>query len=648
VLKFIRRHADAAWVKFIFLAIVIVFIFWGMGGVVGGEKAQIVARVNNETIEPADFDRAFTGLQRFYRDVYKDNFKPELIKALDLKGRAVDQLIQVALLQQEANRIGLQVGETELRDSIRAVPAFQQDGVFSKDLYVRALRANNLTPGDFEDAERQELLVKKMQDLITAGIHVSDAEVHERFMFDNEKVNLRYIKVDPAAFIPEVKLTDEEVQAYFDKNKESLREPERVRIEYIVYAPERFTDKADVADAEIQRYYDAHQTDYQVPEQVRARHILLKVAPDADDALKAEVRKKAEEVLAKVKAGEDFAELAKQYSEDSTAGEGGDLGLFDRGKMVKPFEDAAFALAPGATSDIVETTFGFHIIKVEAKQEAHTRTLDEARAQILATLKQEKARELAQAQAEADRAKVAGGQSMAAVAQAAGLSVAAPAPFAQAEVIVGLGRNPTLEQAAFAGKAGDVGAVVDTPQGACLYRVLEKIDAHIPQLADVRPKVEEKLKNEKAAGLAKAKADALLAAAQKGDLQAVATAENLKVEETGGFAREGGYVPGIGNAPDLKKAAFQLTPEKPVAPAVYTASGSSVIAALKERIAPDEEKFKTDKDNLRRQAEEKRKGQVMEEFVNYLKARASIQISQDFLASVSDTGVVTDGGRRRR
>jgi peptidyl-prolyl cis-trans isomerase D len=648
VLKFIRRNAEAAWVKFMFVAIVVVFIFWGMGGIVGGEKAEVAAHINKDPIDPAEYYRAYNSLVRVYENLYKDNFKPEVIKGLDLKGRAMDQLIHGSLLRQEAKRIGLSVSESELRDAIAAMPNFQQRGHFEREFYVQILRANNLTPGDFEDAERQELLVNKLQDLIVSGVHVSDAEVHDRYVYDNEKVNLRFIKLEAPEFLSQVNVADADVQAYYDKHQESFREPDRVRLEYVRYAPEQFADKVKLSDQDIEGYYGDHKSDYEKPEQVHARHILFKVAPDATPELKAEVRKHAEEVLAKVKAGEDFAALAKQYSEDSSAGDGGDLGFFSRGKMVKPFEDAAFALAPGATSDIIESPFGFHIIKVDGKQGAHTQMLDEVRADIVAALTKDKSRDLARTQAEGDQAKAAGGETLANLAQADGLSVATPAPFARGETITGIGMVPDLTKAALAANSGDVGPVVETPTGYVVFRVSEKLPSHVPPLAEIHEHVEQAARNEQAESLAKKKADELLPELQKSDIDAVAKANKLKVEETGPFTRPGTYVPNIGNAPELKKAAFELTADKPAAPAVYTASGASVLAVFKERIPADEDQFKTQKADLLRQVLDRRRGQAMEEFTNYLKARATIDINQDFLASIPDTGRILDGGPRRR
>lgn len=650
MLKVIRRNASAAWVKFIFVAIVIVFVFWGMGGLVREQKAQFVARVNQDTIAPADYYRAYNNLLRLYQDIYKDNFRPELMKALDLKGKALDQLIRVYLMRQEAHRLGLSVSDAEVREAIAHVPAFQQNGAFSKDLYLRVLRSNRITPGEYEESKEEELLVDKLQNLILGGVNVSEAEVRDRYRLDNEQVNLRFLKFDTATFAPQVQLTDQDLQTYFEKNRENFREPEKVRIEYVSFDAEKFAGQAPVSDAEVKTYYDEHAAEYEKPEEVHARHILFRLAPEPTADEKAKVRTRAEEVLAKLKAGADFATLAKQYSEDASAAQGGDLGTFGRGKMVPPFEAAAFTLAPGQISDLVESEFGFHIIKVEGKEAARTQTLDEVRPQIVAKVTQEKTRALASDRADAARVKVAGGATLAAVAEANGLSVAAPPPFGQHDAIAGIGRNADITKAAFASAAGDVGPVIDTPTGFVLFRVAERLPSHVPELTAIRDRVEIAARNERAAALAKSAAESALAELQKQpDLDAVAKAQRLTVEETGAFPRSATSIPKIGALPDLRKAAFQLTTEKPVAPAVYPVMGGAVVVALKEGIPADDAKFSGEKDTLMKQAEDRAKSQVLEQFFNALIARASIQRNDDFLAAVADTGRELDaGGPRRR
>lgn len=647
MLKFIRRNAEAAWVKIMFVIIVVVFVFWGIGSVVGGQKAQIVARVNGEVIDPVDFTRTYNGLVRMYEDLYKGNFQSEMLKSLNLKGQAMDQLIHGALLRQEAQRIGLRVTEAELRDSVAQMPAFQRNGRFNRNVYLNTLRANGMTAGEFEEAQRNELLGRKLQELIAAGIHVSEQEVRDRFRLDNERINLQFIKIEPSTFMPEVHLSDEDVQTYFDKHKDEFREPDRVRIAYVEYAPEAFADRVEINDSVLKQYYESHLPAYMKPEQVHARHILFRVPPDASPEVKAEIRKRAEEVLQKVKAGEDFAALAKQYSEDdATAAEGGDLGFFGRGKLVPPVEQAAWALQPGQTSEIVESPSGFHIIKLEAREEARTQSLDEVREQVTQSVKSEKSRDLARTAAGDAQTKASAGAPLTTLAQAAGLTVITTAPFAEHDAIPGV-TGTGLSSAAFSVDVNAIGPVVDTPQGFYVFRVTEKIPAHVPALADIRERVEGALRTERAEALAKSRAEALLPEAQKSGLEAVAAANGLTLDDTGPFTRDGTYIPNIGSVAALKKEAFKLTSEKPVAPAVYSVLGSSFVVALKERLPADDAEFETKKDALMRQAEQQRDRQVQEAFLNYLKARATVDISQDYLASIPDTARTLDSRRFR-
>lgn len=650
MLKFLRKNKRATWIRGTFAAIVLVFIFWGIGAGVGmmGDRSEAAVRINGEVIEPIRFARAYANVERMYRQIYQDKIPPELLKSLDLKQRALDQLIRVSLLRQEAERIGLQVGDAELAESIQTMPEFQDGGIFTKQRYLTLLRLNNIGVGEFEESKREELLVRKMDDLIGAGAQVSDAEARQQYHLDGDKVNLDFVRIKASQFADQVQPTEADLQAYYDAHKEDFRIPERVRIEYLQYQPALFQAQVEVAAAEVQDYYDSHREQYEKPEEVRARHILIKFAPDAKEDEKAKARQRVEELLAKVKAGEDFAALATQSSQDEgSAAKGGDLGFFKRGQMVAPFEQAAFALEPGGVSDVVESPFGFHIIKVEEKHAAATQALEQVREQIVTTLKQERAGVMAAERARTDRDKALEGKdALAAIGQAAGITLATPAPFARTEVIAGLGREPKIIDAAFAGAAGDVPEVVETASSFYLIRIAEKLPSRIPEAAEARADVETGFRKQKTEELAKAKAEALLEQVkQQNALSAVAADNGLAVEETGSFTRSGTYVPKLGTQPELKQAAFQLNKDQAIAPAVYQASGDAVVAALKESVPADESKFDEQKDTLRQQVLDRRRTGANEQFVNDLKSRALIEVNQDVIAGIADTGAVP---RRQR
>ena len=307
-------------------------------------------------------------------------------------------------------------------------------------------------------------------------------------------------------------------------------------------------------------------------------------------------------MLAKAKGGADFAALAKEFSQDSTAETGGDLGSFGRGVMTPPFETAAFALEPGQVSEIVETPFGFHIIKLEEKTAARTEPLEGVRGSIVDTLKGKQARKVALDAVEKAHDTVLDGTPLEKVAADLGLALQSPPPFAGNEKVFNLDRKPIVEEA-FNTEVGEVGEVVTDSGGYTIIKVLERIPSAVPPLDQVRPKLEADLRAKKSSELAHQRGEALLAQLkEKKDLPALAAQESLTVEDSSDVGRFGGYLPNVGNAPALKDAIFTLTPENPVAPAVYDVNGDVVIAVLAQKVPPDESRFDSEKSVDRRAA----------------------------------------------
>jgi peptidyl-prolyl cis-trans isomerase D len=625
VLKVLRKRQSAVVIKVIFAMIVIVFVFWGIGAGLA-DRGQFVAKVNDDVITEPEYQRVKENLYRSYRDLSPKGLPDEIIQS-----QALDQLITTRLLSQEAQRLGFEATDEELRASIAAIPGFQVEGRFDKDTYLRMLQANRLKPQQFEALQRVQLQVEKLQDVVSAGALVTAAEVKDRYRHDNEKVNLRYVKIEAAKLEPGVTVADGDLQTYFDAHKEDFREPERARIEYLLFDPQTYVAQVQVPDDEIQGYYDSNQDDFRKREEVRARHILFKVTPGASPTDRDAARQRASDALKQLEGGADFAELAKQQSQDSTAPAGGDLGWFSRGQMVPAFEKAAFGLAVGAMSEVVETPFGFHIVKVEEKQPERVQPLEEVRPAVVQAVQMQHARTLAQQASEKAHEKLQDEKPIAEVAKEIGLTVQAPPPFAKTEPVVGLPLDPALSDAVFQADSGEVGDIVTLPNGYVIFRVTERIDSFLPELSVVREKVEAAARRERARALAKERGEALLKKLQESkDLDALAAAEGLKVDETGPVTRAGGSLPGIGVAAGLKDAAFALTPEAAVAPGAYESNGDVFLVVLKERIPADEGKFAEQEKMLTEQARRRLEGAVSQQFINYLKSQAKIEISPGY------------------
>ncbi len=481
MLRFLRKYSNSTGVKSLMAVLALLFILWGVGAI-GGERRQDVAVVHGQAISRRDLEQATAALNRQYEQLLRG--RADLLRGLNLSGQALDQLIEQALLRHEAARLGIAVTNAEIDETVKRMPELQQNGRFDRSR-VEAIVQAGQGPA-FEDSIRQSLLKQRLEALVTDGVGVSDGELDERYRFDHEKANLAFVRSTAADLAATITLSDEELQKYLDEHADSYRVPARVRARYVAYRPADFLSQAEVKDDDVAEYYALHKEDkFTEPEQVRARHILIKVAADAGADAKAAARKKTEELLAKVKAGADFAALAKESSEDpGSAANGGDLGLFLRGRMTPAFEEAAFALQAGGVSDVVETPFGFHVIKVEEHRPGGVKPLEAVHDEIADSLKQERSLALARKQAEEDRRKIARGTPFAEA--LAGRTIEETPPFAKGAEVPGVERAPGFAESAFALREGEVSDLIESPDAIYLLAPFAYSEAHAPPLDEVR------------------------------------------------------------------------------------------------------------------------------------------------------------------
>ncbi len=619
MLASLRKYSNATGTKILYGVLAAAFVIWGVGFVGSGtQQMDVVAKVYGTPITQREVDRSTAALQRRYEEMFRGRLQ---LPPMDLRSQALGQLIDESLLRHEADRLGIEVTDDQLVQQITTMPEFQQDGRFDRDLVERVLR-DQRDRGEFEEQVRRGLLFQRLQALVTDGVQVSAAEVEERYRLDHEQVNLLFVRIPAADLAKDVTISDDQLQQYLAGHADRYRVPEKVRARYVAYKRTDFVDQATVGEDEITAYYDSHRDDrFTTPEQVRARHILVKVAPDADDAAKAAARKKAEGLRAKAVGGADFAALATKNSDDpGSATKGGDLGLFPRGRMVPAFDEVAFQLAPGAMSEVVETPFGFHVIKVEEHQQGGTKPIEAVREEIVQVLRGEKALELARQQADADRRTVVRGKTLAEA--VGGRPIHETPPFAASDAIPEIGRVEAFSEAAFALGDGQVSDLIETEDAVYLLEPFARAEAHVPPLDEVRDRVLADARRERGEQLAKEKAEALLAQARTVGLAKAAADAGLAVADTGSFDRPGGAIPKLGAIPTLRTEAFALTTEKPLAPSVYTSGGDAVVVALKDRTPADMTKFSAAKDTLSDSLMQQKRGAMTQSWLDYLKQRA--------------------------
>ena len=632
------RRAQPAIIKGVLGAVVLAFvatIFLDWGWRRPGRSDTHLATIDGEVVSLHEYEITYNNLRDVYRRIYQDRFNEDFARALNLKQQTLDTIVQRKLLIHEAQRQGLTASDAELIDKVQSYPVFQVDGRFDHNRYVQVLRLSRLTPADFEQNQRQEILLAKLEHLIKDGLQVTESELKDTFLYETEKLNVEYVRVDPAQFTPQVEVADADLSAYYAQHQDRFRKPEQVRVAYLVIDPASLATQIDLTDERLAQYYEDHKEEFRQDEQVRARHILFKVAQQAAAEDEAKVRAEVEAALQRIRAGEDFAEVARQTSQDpSSTQQGGDLGFFTRGAMVKSFEDVAFALRPGEVSDPVRTEFGYHLIKVEEVQEAGYRPLEAVREELRGRLSAEEARQQAATQAqEMHDALAAAGSDWETVVHSRGLAPRETPLIARGQAVEGIENPEAFGQAVFALREGEISQPISMGNHYFVVKLLERKAAYLPPFEEVHAAVREALVQERTRELARQHADAWLNEVKAGkSLDELAQTLNAQAEQTGLFSRNS-TIPQLGRAQAFMTEAFRMQPGDA---RVVDLMGQPAIIVLKERQAFDPEAFEKDKVQFKQRVVRQRRDQVFAQWSNDLRQRAEehrrISINQGVLA----------------
>jgi peptidyl-prolyl cis-trans isomerase D len=386
-------HEKKRVVQFVLLLIILPFAFWGVDSYRKSGGGEALASVNGDKISAQEFDNAMHQQQQRMREVAGPSFDPAVFEKPEIKHSILEGLVAQHLLGLEAHKSGLTVTDEQLADVIAGIGAFQKDGKFDKHQYETALSGQNMTPPMFEARVRQDLSSRQLTDAYTQNGYASNLVVDNLIRLNEQQRVVSLAKLDLETFLKQAKVDDAAVDDYYKKNQGEFKTPERAKVEYVVFSADALSSQLGVDEVEIKKYFDEHQPEFATQEQRQAAHILISVAAQASDADKKAAKEKAEMVLQKLKqAPGSFAALAKEYSQDpGSAANGGDLGLFGHGMMVKTFDDAAFKLKVGETSGLVQSEFGFHIIRLTAIKAPKAQALAEVSGFISQRLKAQKA-----------------------------------------------------------------------------------------------------------------------------------------------------------------------------------------------------------------------------------------------------------------
>jgi peptidyl-prolyl cis-trans isomerase D len=622
-----RKNARSWLIKILLGIIVIVFVFF-YGYSYTSQESAIMAKVNGEVISKQEYQEAYSEILKTLQTQYKDSWNENLIKAFDLENSTLESLIQQAIITQEAKRVGLDVTDKEVQDTISQYSAFQTNGKFDNNLYTSLLSQNNTTAEKFEASVSQGLLKQKMVQYLSTFLVLSDQEIKDQYTYINEKIKIGFTRFSPDEFISGVSIDKTGMNKYFEEHKENYRIAPKIKITSLIVSPDEFKTKVNVTEADIKSYYEEFPDMFKVENEVKARHILFSLASDSTEEQKTEVKQKAASVLAKIRGGEDFEKLAKEYSEDpGTKDNGGDLGYFKSGQMVKAFETAAFKLKKGEVSDLVQTSYGYHIIKVDDIQEARQLDFQEAHDQIAALLINNESKDLAdekilsvidQMPSDADLAQYAGQK---------GLTTTTTEYFSEDNPITFLAGQSSILNTLFSMQTKEISDVIELNNNFYVIQVTDKRDAYLPNISEVSTDVEDDYRIYLAQQKAKTTAEEYLSRLKSGsDWNTLSTEKGRTVQTTDYFTRtdfpkEIDYIEGLQNA------AFKLNQSNRFPDKVFENETGAFIIRWEEKKGINEEDYKKEKDTYASSMLSTKKQYIFSSWIQRLMKSAEIDRS---------------------
>jgi peptidyl-prolyl cis-trans isomerase D len=592
-----------------------------------GTPAETVVSVGGLQISAGEYQRAYGQLRQRYAALYQGRLDENMLQQLGLDRQVLESLVTERLVELEAKRLGISVSDEAVARAITTSPDFQDDGRFIGTQEIRRrLELAGMSEADLERSLRRGLERESLEGLVGAGAQASDAEVEREFRRRTEQVRLEYVLVDASRYRGELKPGDDELKARFEAKKDAYRVPEKRVVSYVLLDRAVLQPQVAVTERELELYYQDRREEFRQDEEACASHILVKVKQGeaAEGHADQEARALAQKALDQVNAGADFAALAKQASEDQgSASQGGDLGCFGPGRMVPEFDDAVFALAPGETSELVKTSFGYHVIRLASKREAAVLPFAQVKERIRASVTEKKLRELGEQKAQALADALARGKSLEAAAKEQGLTLQKSAPFARGETPPSL-QSPTLVARVFQMKPGESQKEgFSLPQGAAFVALAEIQPARAAEWKDAAERVRAEVVEEQALEEARAAAFALRAQAERLGLEKAAAAASLVRKETPALTGRGQPLGDLGSSQALDEAAFGLK-EQELSQPLRAASGWAVVRVL-EKKPFDAAELERQKVQLRAGLRQQRRGELFQAFLLQARDRYPVE-----------------------
>ncbi|MBC2695628.1 MAG: hypothetical protein HF982_10215 [Desulfobacteraceae bacterium] len=633
MLRLLRQNATNWLIKIILGAIVVVFVFWGVGSFRAQRKDR-VALVNGETITSEEYREEYNNTIERLRQRLGNNLNDDMIKMLNLQSQALDRLIDKKLMLQEAAKLNFRVTNDELADTIKQIEAFQKDGNFDRKIYEHVLEQNRLTPQQFEFIQKNAMIIEKIRSFILSNVKVSEQEAIEWFKWENTSVNIDFVLFEPGRY-DDINPTSDEINSFFEDNKEFCKIDAMIKVRFLCFDPDAYSSVVKITNEEIQDYYESNIEKFKTQKTVEARHVLIKLDQSSNPETVEKKRKTAFDIFKLAMEGIDFAELAKQYSECPSKNKGGYLGEFKKNAMVKPFAEKAFQMKAGEISEPVRTQYGWHIIKVEKVNEDTGVSFKDAKDKIRNKLVEEKAKNLAYEEAEAVYDASFEGDDLITNAEARGLNIVTTDFFTKnkgpdVKMATEIKNRSSFASYAFNLSLMEIGEVQDFETGYYIIQLIEKIPEKIPELKDVEERIRidliKQMRDEKANKYAN---ELLVALKDNKHLDKECEKLNLNVVTTGFFKRNSS-MPHIAFEQNISRAAFKLSNANMLPDAPIKGGKGYYIIRFRDRKVPGLDGFEEEKEKIKEKLLKQKMFKTFDAWLSSIRNKSVISIEKSF------------------
>lgn len=635
-----RKYAQSWGIKIVFGLIIIVFVFWGVGSF-KGDKATILATVDEQPILIKDYEKAYQENMRLVKNKNPNVTDKELQEG-GFRWQVFQNMVTTKLLEEQAKKLGIAVSPDELRLEIAKIPAFQNESKqFDPKRYENLLRANGVSPGEFEADFSQQLLLEKLVAFVSLPAAVAESEARSIFDFMREQAVINYIAFPAADFAKDVTISDEQIKTYYDARKDEFATPAQVKIDYVEFTPKAMAKPEAVTDADIEAYYKANQKKFEKPEQVRVRHILMMLPPDAPKEVVDAAEKRLSAMADKVRKGTDFATLIPKEPNNAEGIIGEDWAWLPKGSLPKefgPFEEKAFSLKKDEISEPVRTSLGLHLIQAGEKQAAGQRSLAEVKDEIRTDLAEQRAADKLTKALDVIQEKLSSGDTLEAAVASEKLPLKTSEFFAKDNAPANLGLSEQALEAIFALKKGQTSdAPLSTQDGFILVRAADVKEPGVEPLDAVKDVIKSRLTEEEALKRAKAKAEEKAKAMETEDGRKKVLVEYKdKIATSAPFTRQG-FIPGLGMAPVLVQTAFEAK-EPGWFKSAFGVSGAYILAGLDKHIPADAALWDKEKERWMATLTQSKQTELFRAYLQALQQSTQIVIVNDAILGPQPKG----------